>query len=213
VDGTLAKFDYSEFEADDAGRLTGLAERVRQGTGAYVDAALELGEALSHAQAVMANRDRTKGLFGKWLEDECGLNRSSAYRYLNSYYGKQRMAPSNGASCPSLGQPTPLSLATMEVLGRDSTPAAAVAAAKKIIGRGDPLTEQDAKELIKEAKEESFDPSTFAKTPVAVAAVNPTSRKNAVAAIGKLNRALKVLDIFDEYESVMSQMEERVLGL
>jgi hypothetical protein len=193
----LAKWSFEGISNDDKGKLIALAGQVKRGSVGYIKAALELGEVLAVAQEILA--DHKGGTFGLWLEEECGLSKTTAYRYLAVFNFNTHLV----GGLPAPGQ---LSIEAMEVLGSSKAPPEAVEHALELITRGTPITSKLAKVIVEEHQREPVPQ----KPAQAVAAINPKSRKAASNAVYTLMRALAVLGIDDEFDAALSQILERM---
>ncbi len=86
-----AEFDYSSIDKGTTGKLRYLAGQVKAGTKSHIQAILDVGEQIAQANELLAKYGK-EGLFGKWVEAECGISRMTAYNYLNAHerFGEHR---------------------------------------------------------------------------------------------------------------------------
>lgn len=136
---TTEVFDYdSEVDKETKGKLITLAGQVKRGKAFYVKNAIEIGCALHEAHELLAGKGRD-GKFRQWFECECGLEKSTAYNYLNSFNAFSKF--------DSVAQ---LSAGAMYELALPSTPPAARKEAMKRASQGVKINRKVADEIIGE---------------------------------------------------------------
>ena len=118
-------------------RLKSLARQIAGSKKKLVANVLEIGRALTDAQDLLA--DHAGGAFGKWVKQNCGFSKRTAYNYMSAHLvfggcaiiAQRRFEPS-----------------TMYLLANDSTPSGAVTEAIQIAESGETVTSKTAKKLI-----------------------------------------------------------------
>lgn len=80
---------YDGLEIEQMQTLVALAGQIKRGKADYVGSVLKIGAALHEAHELLAG-DGRDGKFSGWLEQECGIERRTAYNYLNAFnaFGK-----------------------------------------------------------------------------------------------------------------------------
>src|SRR5688500_3443451 len=85
---TIAKntgaFDYEGIDVDTKGKLFALAGQIQRGKASYAKAVIDIGKAIHQANELLAVAGRD-GKFSSWVEDECGIERRTAYNYLHAF--------------------------------------------------------------------------------------------------------------------------------
>jgi len=118
-------------------RLKLLARQIAGSKKKLVANVLAIGEALTEAQDLLASHHG--GVFGKWVKQNCGFSKRTAYRYMS--------AQLTFGSCAPVAQRR-FELSTMYILAHDSTPPAAVTEAIEIAESGETVTSKTAHQLI-----------------------------------------------------------------
>lgn len=141
-----ATFDYSGVDKDTKGKLVALAGQIKRGKANYAKTVLEVGCAIHEAHELLAG-DGRDGKFSAWCEEECGIERRTAYNYLWSFerFGK----------CETVSH---FSAGAMYALAAPTAPDKAVKAALKLADKGVRVTKSVADELIEENTVETDDP-------------------------------------------------------
>jgi hypothetical protein len=183
--------DFPEITAEEQSKMVALHAQFIRSMNGHIDGALEMGEVLEQAQLVLA--DHSSGTFCRYIDQAWGVPKSTAYDYIAAHRGRNLLVRVPG-QLPCLG--------ALKALGSEKAPPEAIEEAAKIIQNGEPLTEADAKQIVKD-----FLPDPEPQKPAqAVAAINPQSRKAASNAVYVLMRALAVLGIDDEFDASLSQI-------
>lgn len=171
-DIAVAAFDYSDFEADDKGKLIYFEAQIRKAGSAHVKAIIDVGEQLAGAQKILA--DYNGGVFVKWL-GQFGLSKSTAYNYIHAF--------ETFGSFPTVGKLTPTAI---YLLSAPKAPDAAVREAKKLADKGIVVNDAVAKGLIGkhtvEPDEEDEDDVTVSVTPAPADEPEPVAEPGAPAA-------------------------------
>jgi len=118
-------------------RLAALARRITTAKKRMVDSVLTIGEALTEAQALLA--DHNGGSFNKWIRQRCNFTARTAYRYIKAFQ--------TFGSCDSQSQ-RKFDVQAMHLLSDDNAPEKAVAEAIDLAGGGEKITTKVAKSLI-----------------------------------------------------------------
>lgn len=129
-------FDYDGVDKESRGKLVSLAGQIKRGKAGYAKAVIEIGAAIHEAHEILAGNGRD-GKFTGWIEGECGLERSSAYRYLNAFEAFNK--------CPTVGH---FSAGALYLLSEKSAPEKARAAAIKRAEKGETISKSVAEEII-----------------------------------------------------------------
>lgn len=130
------RFDYSIVDDDTRRKLISLAGEVLRKKKTGLQAMLEMGESISEAQKLLSKHK--EGVFGKWIEEECGITPRTAYNYINAWR--------KFSNCESLSQ---LTAEAMYLLAAPNAPEAAFKKALKSAEIGVKVTEAVAKQIIK----------------------------------------------------------------
>jgi len=208
---------YEGIDSDTEFELTGYAAQIKKQKASGLKTMLEMGQSLLEAQKLLANH--SGGTFVKWVESECEISSSAAYRYINA------ALKFSGFSFPSLGK---LTAEAMYTLSSPSAPPNAVKEAQKQIDKGVTITEKVAKQLVKptepkprpsangsaavlvvtpEQQLESLRPST--EPPKAgTQKRSPANRKEALLLLGKLVRALDRLGLSADLDSELKAINK-----
>lgn len=207
---TAKPFDYAAIDAEGKSKLIWLAGEINKQKSSGLQAMLDMGKAVADAQEILASHH--KGSFGKWIEAECGIGRSSAYRYLHAW--------EKFGSCASLGQ---LTAEAMYALSSPDAPPEAAKQAQKLADRGVKVTAKVAKELVgpkparNGSKATSFNTDELDKQPPAKAPkrsgkpiVTKKERTEVQKHLGGLIRCLKTLELYDEFEPSLSAIAKRL---
>lgn len=121
-----------------AKRLERYAVAIDQAYSGATKNMLSICRLLSEAHAELSNHG--DGTFVAWVESRCQISKRSAFRYLAIHrtFGDE--------DCASLAQSAPIE--ALEFLARDTTPEAAIEAAKELAESGERITLAKAKELV-----------------------------------------------------------------
>lgn len=179
------RFEYDGIDSDSKSQLIALAGYVKKQKDAGLAAMLEMGESLASAQELLANHG--DGIFGKWIEAECWISKSSAFNYLNAYKAL-------GKDCPSLGQS--FTLEAIYALTAPSAPPDALKKAKKLADKGVQINSRAVKEILApatKATEQKAEPE--ADEPEPAATVEDTVGQPVPA---KLLEVFEAADEFDD---------------
>lgn len=132
-------FDYATVDDDSRRKLISHAGDINRQKTSGLKSMLAIGESIADAHELLSNHG--DGLFGKWVEAECGITRQSAWRYLNAY-------KAFGNDCNSLLQTS--TAEALYALSSPSAPPGAAKQAKKLADKGVKITEKIAKDLVKD---------------------------------------------------------------
>lgn len=132
----LIAFDYSGLDKDTKSKLLCLAGQIKRGKAHYVKAVIEVGAAIHEAHELLAG-DGRDGRFSDWCENECGIERRTAYNYLWSFnrFGK----------CETVSH---FSAGAMYALAAPTAPDKAVKEALRMADKGERVTKATADELL-----------------------------------------------------------------
>ncbi len=119
------------------------AVAIDRAKGRHVESILEMGKHLAEAQELLANHHG--GTFNAWIEERCGLERRTAYRYIAAF----RVF----SGCDNLSQLFDAS--AMYLLAAESTPEEALQDALERAESGERITYSTAKEIVASHKEDT----------------------------------------------------------
>ncbi len=152
----IKKADQRPLEAD-ADFITGQHRKASQ---AVVEAAFEIGDRLEKARARLANYKN--GTFRAWVEERCGISKSSAYRMIDA----ARNIPKEYR--PTVGRY--IDASALYVLSVDSCPEDATEEAIRLAAEeGERITKKRAGELIRQ-----FSPADDSASPPPSISAEPT---------------------------------------
>lgn len=129
-------FDYAGFDPELKGKLICLTGEINRSKGDHIRAALVMGEAISAANDLLSEHGKY-GRFGQWIEQECGISRTTAHNYMWAWdkFGK----------CDSVSH---FDDSAMYALAAPKAPTAAIEEAKKLAAKGVRITVRKAKQLL-----------------------------------------------------------------
>lgn len=135
-----ATFDYSDLPTETKGKLISLAGQIKKGRQHYIAAVFEVGQAIATAHGLLADHD--EGTFGKWIENECGIEKRTAYNYMHAWetFGEQE---TNISVTPT----------AMYLLSAAEAPEKAAKEAIKRADKGERITVVKAKEILEKFRE------------------------------------------------------------
>jgi hypothetical protein len=140
---TVKTFDYSDMDPELKGKLICLAGEINRAACSHIEFAIKMGEAISSAHELLAGGG-CEGKFKPWLETECGIAKSTAYRYMNAYKAF--------GDCKELRQ---FSNEGLYLLSSPDVPRLAVAEAKKVAAKGARISIDRAKEILDKWREKA----------------------------------------------------------
>lgn len=138
-------FDYSDMEADTAGKLTRIAEVVNTSRARVASELLKIAAEIAKAHSVLKNVGRD-GQFSAWVRSECHCSHSQAYRLIdifNAFSGCEEIAQFEDSAVRRLADP--------------STPQEVLDGAKKIAKRGNFVSLDTVKEMVATWKAQNVD--------------------------------------------------------
>lgn len=159
-----ATFDYTDFDADSKGKLINLAGHIRSGRKSYNAAVFKVGESIAAAHAILAKKKT--GTFGKWIEQECGLEERTAANYMHTWqtFGDQ-------------GPDLQITTTAMYLLSAPEAPPKAAKEAIKRADKGERITVSAAKELLDKFREVESKATPKKSKPAIISDLQPVAEK------------------------------------
>jgi hypothetical protein len=151
-----AGFSYDGMDKDDRGKLVSLAATINSERRKHAVSCLAMGEAIAHAHAILSKDGPDSVSFSQWVETECLISRSTAYRYM---YAWQRFGEAE------LQELQCFTVEALIDLSSKSCPEKASKEALKLAKKGSRINAAVAKQLIEQY---TFQDKPAAKLPAPV---------------------------------------------